>query len=122
MFATASLGERVVEEHVGKKRRKEVRQAINMSEELRSSLVYIWSVLGGGCLITLVFTYLAYANILPIDDAIMRFLPLGFMLVVICIITPRASRYWSLRDQYKSHLARFNISKDDMRALKNDEL
>ena len=37
-------------------------------------------------------------------------------------VAPKANRYWALRDEYKAHLERYNISKDDMRALKNNEL
>lgn len=112
----------MVEEHVGKKRRKEVRQAINMNEELRKSLVFIWTVLGIGCVLVLVFTYFSYSRIIPISDTLARSLPLVFLFIAMVIIAPRANKYWTLRDQYKEHRARYNISKDDMNALRNDEL
>ena len=82
----------MVEEHVGKKRRKEVRQAITMSEELRKTLLLCIGLIVFGIVVLMIF------------------------------VAPKANRYWALRDEYKAHLERYNISKDDMRALKNNEL
>ena len=92
----------MVEEHVGKKRRKEVRQAITMSEELRKTLLLCIGLIVFGIVVLLV--------------------PLVILVVLMIFVAPKANRYWALRDEYKAHLERYNISKDDMRALKNNEL
>ena len=103
----------MVEEHVGKKRRKEVRQAITMSEELRKTLLLC---------IGLVLFVISYLGLFEIPLVVTNTVPLVILVVLMIFVAPKANRYWALRDEYKAHLERYNISKDDMRALKNNEL
>lgn len=112
----------MVEEHVGKKRRKEVRQAITMSEELRKTLLLIVGVLVFGCLILLVLFLLSYLGIVELPSSVGTIAPLVVLVVIMIYIGPKANRFWALRDEYKDHLKRYNISKADMRALKNNQL
>ena len=104
----------MVEEHVGKKRRKEVRQAITMSEELRKTLLL--------CIVLLVLFVISYLGLFEIPLVVTNTVPLVILVVLMIFVAPKANRYWALRDEYKAHLERYNISKDDMRALKNNEL
>lgn len=107
----------MVEEHVGKKRRKEVRQAITMSEELRKTLL-----LCIGLIVLLVLFVISYLGLFEIPLVVTNTVPLVILVVLMIFVAPKANRYWALRDEYKAHLERYNISKDDMRALKNNEL
>lgn len=112
----------MVEEHVGKKRRKEVRQAINMSEELRRTLRFVIGILALSFLIIIALYIISMMGIVDMSMNIISFVPLAIALIAMIVIAPKANRYWTLRDEYKNHLERYNISKADMKALKNNDL
>lgn len=112
----------MVEEHVGKKRRKEVRQAITMSEELRKTLLLIVGVIVFGCLVIFVLFLISFLGIAELPSSVGTIAPLVVLIVIMMFIGPKANRFWTLRDEYKEHLKRYNISKADMNALKNNEL
>lgn len=112
----------MVEEHVGKKRRKEVRQAINMSEELRRTLRFVIGILALSFLIIIALCIISMMGIVDMSMNIISFVPLAIALIAMIVIAPKANRYWTLRDEYKNHLERYNISKADMKALKNNDL
>ena len=116
------LGERVVEEHVGKKRRKEVRQAITMKQELTSSLLVIAGVLVLGVALTATMTYMTITGVVPSNDLMTQVIPFAIVIVLLIFMAPRANKWWELRDEYKAHLERYNISKEDMAALKRGDL
>ena len=111
----------MVEEHVGKKRRKEVRQAITMSEERRKTLLLCIGLIVFGIIVLLVL-FVSYLGLFEIPLVVTNTVPLVILVVLMIFVAPKANRYWALRDEYKAHLERYNISKDDMRALKNNEL
>lgn len=112
----------MVEEHVGKKRRKEVRQAITMSEELRKTLLLCIGLIVFGIVVLLVLFVISYLGLFEIPLVVTNTVPLVILVVLMIFVAPKANRYWALRDEYKAHLERYNISKDDMRPLKNNEL
>ena len=112
----------MVEEHVGKKRRKEVRQAITMSEELRKTLLLCIGLIVFGIVVLLVLFVISYLGLFEIPLVVTNTVPLVILVVLMIFVAPKANRYWALRDEYKAHLERYNISKDDMRALKTNEL
>ena len=112
----------MVEEHVGKKRRKEVRQAITMSEELRKTLLLCIGLIVFGIVVLLVLFVISYLGLFEIPLVVTNTVPLVILVVLMIFVAPKANRYWALRDEYKAHLERYNISKDAMRALKNNEL
>ena len=112
----------VVEEQVGKKRRKEVRQAISMSEQMRGNLIFFFVALVVLVIASLVFYFLSSSGMLQIDAGLYLPISMGLLIVVMIIVTPKINRYWALRDELKQHCRRYNISKEDMRALKNGEL
>ena len=112
----------MVEEHVGKKRRKEVRQAVSMKEELNHSLIIIVAVLALGVILTAAMTYMTITGIVPADNLWTQVIPLIIVIVILIFAGPQASKWWGLHDEYKKHLERYNISKEDMAALKRGEL
>ena len=112
----------MVEEHVGKKRRKEVRQAITMSEELRKTLLLCIGLIVFGIVVLLILFVISYLGLFEIPLVVTNTVPLVILVVLMIFVAPKANRYWALRDEYKAHLEPYNISKDDMRALKNNEL
>ncbi len=116
------MGGRVVEEHVGKKRRKEVRQAIALKKEMNRSLLFILiAIVVGGILVT-VLTVLTTSGVIQIDNVVTQAIPLAVLALVFVFIGPRCSKWRDIHDQYKLHLKRYNISKDDMNALERGDL
>lgn len=103
----------MVEEHVGKKRRKEVRQAITMSEELRKTLLLCIGLIVFGIVVLLVLFVISYLGLFEIPLVVTNTVPLVILVVLMIFVAPKANRYWALRDEYKAHLERYNISKDD---------
>lgn len=112
----------MVEEHVGKKRRKEVRQAIALKKEMNRSLLFIVIaiVVGGGLAGAL--TVLVTADMIQVDNVATQAIPLAVIVLALVFIGPRCTKWWGIRDQYKLHLKRYNISKEDMAALERGEL
>lgn len=111
----------MVEEHVGKRRRKEVRQAIAMKQRLRSSLLVILIILALGIIAAAAMAYLLVAGAALGIDFKYVLLLLGVIIVVLLFLCPRTAKWWNLYGDYKKHLDRFNITKDDMAALQRDE-
>lgn len=112
----------MVEEHVGKKRRKEVRQAVSMKQQLNNSLIVIIGVLALGVILTVAMTYMTVTGVVPSDNLWTQVIPLLIVIVVLIFAGPQASKWWGLHDEYKKHLERYNIRKEDMDALKRGEL
>ena len=65
----------MVEEHVGKKRRKEVRQAITMSEELRKTLLLCIGLIVFGIVVLLVLFVISYLGLFEIPLVVTNTVP-----------------------------------------------
>ena len=100
----------MVEEHVGKKRRKEVRQAITMSEELRKTLLLCIGLIVFGIVVLLVLFVISYLGLFEIPLVVTNTVPLVILVVLMIFVAPKANRYWALRDEYKAHLERYTVS------------
>ena len=111
----------MVEEHVGKRRRKEVRQAIKMKKELRSSLLVIFFILIIGIAAIAAMVYLLVTGVVPGDNPSTQIILLLLVAVVFVFTGARAIKLRNLYDDYLEHLSRFNISKDDMDTLQREE-
>lgn len=116
------MGGSVVEEHVGKKRRREVRQAVSMKQELNNSLFIIIGVLALGVILTAALTYLSISGIVPSNTIWTQVIPFLIVIVMLILAALLASKWWGLHGEYKKHLERYNISKEDMAAVKRGEL
>lgn len=111
-----------MEAHVGKKRRKEVRQALNMKEEMNKLL--------SRCLIFFVIAAILYValmvlmakGIINTTSAWASMLPMVVVLIFAMIVGSQSYKWYGLRDQYKKHCKRFDISKQDMKDLKEGRL
>lgn len=108
----------MIEEHVGKRRRQEVRQAISMQEELRKTVLFMSIVLVTSILLICLLVYLSTAGYIESDGMLGRLAPVVVLIIALLIICPNASKCLSLRESYKAHVRRYNISKDDMSMLK----
>lgn len=112
----------MVEAHVGKKRRKEVRQAIAMKKNLTSSALSIACILMAGIVLAAIVVLVTNAGMLQSNSVTTYAIPIGILVVILAFIAPQATKLRGRYDDYKAHLRRYNISKDDMSALKRDEL
>ena len=93
-----------------------------MSEELRRTLRFVIGILALSFLIIIALYIISMMGIVDMSMNIISFVPLAIALIAMIVIAPKANRYWTLRDEYKNHLERYNISKADMKALKNNDL
>lgn len=84
----------MVEEHVGKKRRKEVRQAITMSEELRKTLLLCIGLIVFGIVVLLVLFVISYLGLFEIPLVVTNTVPLVILVVLMIFVAPKANRYW----------------------------
>lgn len=113
----------MTEKHVGKKRRREVREALDMKREIkRLTLLGVLIIAVAILLLVVACTFVAYAGFFALDVQVAQYVPLFIMFVATMIIASRMNGYWHLRDRYKEHCKRFNISKEDMCALERGEI
>ena len=82
----------MVEEHVGKKRRKEVRQAITMSEELRKTLLLCIGLIVFGIVVLLVLFVISYLGLFEIPLVVTNTVPLVILVVLMIFVAPKANR------------------------------
>ncbi|MGI6033948.1 MAG: hypothetical protein ACOX69_11065 [Coriobacteriales bacterium] len=111
-----------MQEHVGKKRRKEVRQAIDMKRELNRDMRTMIIIMAIGILATLFVTYLTYIGVVDAMNGLVQSIPMIILLILAIFLGNRAYRWSGLREEYKKHCKEFNITKEDMNALKRGEL
>lgn len=111
-----------MQEHVGKKRRKEVREAIDMRNELKSTLVVTAVALVIGIGVTVGVQILTVQGALAYDNVFVQLLPMIVIFVLLMVIGSRAYKWSGLREEYKEHCKKYNISKEDMRALERGDI
>ncbi len=111
-----------MQEHVGKKRRKEVRQAIEMHDELRKTVLMVIAAIAIGIAFTVTSALLTINGILAEDDVIAQYAPMVVILLLLVPVAGRAYQWTGLREEYKEHCKKFNITKEEMNALKNGQL
>lgn len=112
----------MTEQHVGKKRRKEVREAINMKKQIRKDFTFMMVVFGIAIIVTLACTALAYQGLFGDNMMLVQTVPLVIVFGAVMIMSFRMNSFWELRSQYKKHCQKYNITKSDMKALENGEL
>lgn len=108
----------MIEEHVGKRRRQEVRQAISMQEELRKTILLVSIVLVVSILLICLLMYLSAVGHIESDGMLGLLAPVIVLIIALLIICPNVSKCLSLRESYKAHVRRYNISKEDMSTLR----
>ena len=111
-----------MEEHVGKKRRKEIREAINMKKELNSTLLLMLGLMLAGCLLYGAYTILLIEGVIPAGDQVSQVVPLIIVFILVVFLGNKAYRWTDKREQFKTHCKKFDITKEDMKALKRGEL
>lgn len=112
----------MVEEHVGKKRRKEVRTAINMRDDLRNGMLFMICVLLVGIMASLSLTITLGRMDPTADNQWAQMVPTLVIFLFVVFLGTRSYKWSGLKKAYDDHCKRYNITKDDMKALKNGEL
>ncbi len=111
-----------MEEHVGKKRRKEVRKALDIKTEmnrlLRRALIFIVIAI----VIYIALMVMMTKGIIAATSAWTSMIPMFVVLIFAMIIGSQSYKWYGLRDEYKKHCKRFDISKKDMKDLKEGRL
>ena len=111
-----------MQEHVGKKRRKEVREALNMRQELNKYMTIMVVTLVIGIIAWSALSYLMVTGVIPNDTTFMQTLPYVLLFIVIIFIGSRSYKWSALHERYRKHCVRYNITKSDIKALKNGEM
>lgn len=108
-----------MQEHVGKKRRKEVRTAVDMKTELRNSMIFMICVLLVGIAASVGLS-LSLLALDPMSENLMtQTIPTMVMFVFVIFLGSRSYKWSGLKKEYNEHCKRYNITKEDMDALKN---
>lgn len=104
----------MVEQHMGKRRLKEVRQAINMNNELKRLVAFFTITSVVACILIIVLLYLAFTQASHAKQ-LASVAGLVIIVLIACIlIVPKAKKYRQVRKELAEHCARFNISSEDM--------
>ncbi len=105
-------------EHVGKKRRKEVQRAASMQAQLRS-VTFSIMVLAALLVFALAATgVLAARGLLEMDSAILQASRLALLVLLVACLVNRALRWKALNEKCRRHCAEFNITQEEIAALK----
>ena len=109
-------------QHVGKKRRKEVREAVSMRREIRRTNITL--VIGVALVLAVMVgcTAVAALGLASGHLIIVQSIVLLVVFFAVAVLGFRLNGYWSLRGRFKEHCRRFNISKEDMKALEQGKL
>lgn len=111
-----------MKEHVGKKRRKEVRQAVNLKKDMNRALAKSLAVMAACVVLCLVYTALLNLGYLNMGDIIVQAVPLAIVFVGVMFIGSYFYKYLDLRDAFKKHCDRYGVSKEDMSNLSSQDL
>ncbi len=105
-------------EHVGKKRRKEVQRAASMQAQLRS-VTFSIMMLAALLVFALAATgVLAARGLLEMDSAILQASRLALLVLLVACLVNRALRWKALNEKCRRHCAEFNITQEEIAALK----
>ena len=109
-------------EHMGKKRRKEVQLACAARRELRTQLAATLVLLALICTCVVAVGILAVRELVPLGTvAIQVVFFAAIVLAVLCLVMRLLS--WSrLREEYRQHCARLNITTEEMDALRAEQV
>lgn len=110
-----------MKEHVGKKRRKEVRQAVNLKQDMNKALAKSLAVTGLCIVLCLIYTLFLNLGVLDMSDIVVQAVPLVFVFIGVMFIGNHFYKYLDLRDAFKKHCDRYGVSKNDMNALNSQE-
>lgn len=111
-----------MQEHVGKKRRKEVRQAANMKSDLRKEMFVMIGIFIVGIAICFSWTIAMYFSGVDGSSIIVQSLPTIAVFLLVVYLGNRAYKWTGLREEYKRHCQQFNITDEEIKLLKNDQL
>ena len=112
----------MTEQHVGKKRRKEVREAINMKRQINRDLRFTAIVFALAILVVIGCSVVTFSDIFSGNTMIIQTVPLIIVLIAVMAVSFKMSNFWDLRSKYKKHCLKYNITKNDMKALDRGEL
>ncbi len=111
-----------MEAHVGKKRRKEVRRAIDLKTEMNRLLRRALIFLAIAVVVYIVLMILMSKGLIDTTSTWTSMIPMIVVLIFAMVVGSQSYKWYGLRDQYKKHCKRFDISKKDMKDLKEGRL
>ena len=107
----------MTQQHTGKKRRKEVREAIDLQHMVRTTTIALVIIFVAGLALTTVFSVMLATGALAADSMMASMIP-----AILLLVGTRVRKWSELRTEYKDHCRKYNITKEDMHALERGEL
>lgn len=111
-----------MEAHVGKKRRKEVRKALNLKEQMNKLLLRSLIFFVIAAIVYVILMILISRGVISSMNTWTQMIPMIVVLIFAMAVGSQSYKWYGLRDQYKKHCKRFDISKQDMKDLKEGRL
>lgn len=110
--------EHVAEEHMGKKRRREVHQAVNLKRESKRLLVFVVSTSVVACVAIIALMCFSLSQTGQMKQLVGIVGSLIVLLISIILIVPKSRKCFEVHKTLKAHCKRFNISEEDMLLLR----
>lgn len=108
----------MAEEHMGKKRRREVHQAVNLKKESKKLLAFVVSTFVVACVIIIALLCFSLSQTGQTKQLVGIVGSLIILLLAVILIVPKSRKCLEVRKALKEHCKRFNISEDDMLLLR----
>lgn len=104
-----------MQEHMGKKRKKELREASSLQHEQSKKLYKCVGIFGGAIVIIALDYILAFAGVLSFDNFFVQVIPLALIVISIFVAGSDATRYSVLKREFKTYCVEHSITEEDLR-------
>ncbi len=104
-----------MQEHVGKKRKKELREALNLKRERDASIKKCVIVYGVAIAVCLLYFLCCALNILiSFDNLMLTFVPMAVIVASLFIAGSDVTRAQVAHGKYKKYCVEHSVSKEDL--------
>lgn len=105
-----------MQEHVGKKRKKELREASALQREQSKKLCKCIGVFGGVVVVVCVIFGLAFAGVLDFGNIFVQVVPTVLIVVSLFVAGSDMTRYSVLKKDFNNYCEEHSITKEDLAA------
>lgn len=106
-----------MQEHIGKKRKRELREASSLLSEQKKKFTKCVGVFGGAIAIIAVDYALAFAGVLSFDNIFVQVIPLALIIGSLLFAGSDITRYSMLKREYQKYCAEHSITEDELKAF-----
>ncbi len=105
-----------MQEHVGKKRKKELREASALQREQSKKLYKCIGVFGGVIVAVIVIFALAFAGVLDFGNIFVQVVPTALIVASLFVAGSDVTRYTVLKKDFNKYCEEHSITKEDLAA------